>query len=147
MIPEPRKLRTLCRKAGIREVPSGNYFAIAEEFTTLVEEFASEDRIQQINVWIDMILYPLYLLYTVFTGSWSWMSIFSIQKSVQIWIRWWRFRTLKQEMRTWIEVVRSVGGPFISCNDSTYHMFVYADGMERIRRALSLPKKLRKRAK
>jgi hypothetical protein len=136
MIPNEKKLRKLCKKQKIKSLPESDHFAIAEEFIKLTKEFAPETVIEKVELWIDMIFYPLYLIYQMITGSFSFLSVFSIQKCVQTWIRWFRFRTLKETMQTWLTTVRSVGGPFISSNDPEYHMYVYADGMERIKRAL-----------
>jgi hypothetical protein len=56
------------------------------------------------------------------------------------------FDSLNSEIREWTRIVKSVGGPFISANDSTYHVFVYADAMERLRSGLfGLSKKGTKR--
>jgi hypothetical protein len=33
-------------------------------------------------------------------------------------------------VREWTNIVRAVGGPFISTNDAKYHIYVYADGMQ-----------------
>ncbi len=76
------------------------------------------------------------------------MYMFSLMKTYQLWIDWLRFRELREKVDNWKMKVKSVGGPWISTNDPDYHVFVYADGMERIKYALrSRPKKLAKGAK
>ena len=56
----------------------------------------------------------------------------SLHKTISLWTQWFQFKTLTYEIREWTSIVRSIGGPFISSNDPTYHMFVYADGMQRV---------------
>ena len=56
----------------------------------------------------------------------------SFQKCGKIWYDWIRFKELQKMLREWVAIVRSIGGPFISANDAEYHMFVYADAMQRI---------------
>lgn len=140
MIPEVKDLRKACRKQKLRYLPQENYFSLAEEFTNLSTEFMPETPFAKCELWFEMLLYPLYMIYKSCTGSFSFFYITSIYKCIQTWIRWFRFEELRKIMRDWMNTVRSVGGPFISTNDPTYHMYVYADGMERIQTALKRKK-------
>jgi hypothetical protein len=136
MIPESKKIRKACHAQSIRRLPHENYFAHAEEFVNLSKEFVPETLFAKCEQWFEMIIYPFYMVYKSFTGSFSIFYITSIYKCIQTWIRWFRFEELKEDMRKWVKLVRSVGGPFISTNDPNYHVYVYADGMERIQMAL-----------
>jgi hypothetical protein len=143
MLPDVKTIRKACRKHKIKTIPQENYFGLAEEFTQLTIEFTPDSLYEKAQLWIDMIVYPLYNLYTLLTSGVSLMACFSLFKCYQLWIRWLRFHEIKLKIRSWMHIVRSVGGPFISCNDAVYHMYVYADGMERVKAALA-SKKIRK---
>ena len=39
---------------------------------------------------------------------------------------------LREEINSWISIVKKVDGPWISTNDSQYHLYVYADAMQRL---------------
>lgn len=111
-----------------------SYFAKAEEYIQLQKIFMKETFLENLSVWVDMIVYPIYILVStlIFRQSISVFMISSIHKFVTMWINWLRYKSLNSEMRTWMNIVRSMGGPFISTNDPTYHMYVYADGMTRL---------------
>jgi hypothetical protein len=82
-----------------------------------------------------MIVSPLISL-CIFLYTQETPSIFtmlSTHKAITLWVEWFEFTSLNSEIREWTKIVKSVGGPFISANDSTYHVFVYADAMERLR--------------
>jgi hypothetical protein len=49
-------------------------------------------------------------------------------------------RQLRSEIHMWISLVRSIGGPFIASNDAEYHVFVYADAMQRLHDLLLVSK-------
>lgn len=115
-----------------------SYFAKAEEYIELQKIFMKETFLENLSVWIDMIAYPIYILVSIFVFHQS-LSIFmvsSVHKCVTMWLNWLRYKELNAEMRTWMNIVRSMGGPFISTNDPTYHMYVYADGMVRLEDSL-----------
>jgi len=61
------------------------------------------------------------------------MYVFSLVKTYQAWIDWWRLQELEKKVESWKRTVQSVGGPWISSNEEHLHVFVYADGMERIK--------------
>jgi hypothetical protein len=82
---------------------------------------------------MDMVIVPvLLLLKSLYMGSFDVMSLFTFQKTLTLWKDWFRFKELGNVLRKWVRVVRAIGGPFISANDAEYHVFVYADGMQRI---------------
>lgn len=87
---------------------------------------------------IDMIVQPVILFVSLCVG-WE-VSTFSIAsgllKSAECWWSWCRYQVLRDLVRHWILVTKLAGGPFISCNDPTYHVFVYADAIERLRLGL-----------
>lgn len=125
-----------------------NYFEITEEYVGLQNTFLKDGWIGSISLWIDMIVYPIVSFVSIFVyhQSPTIFSMISLHKTISLWIQWIRFKTLTYEIHEWMNIVRSIGGPFISSNDPTYHIFVYADGMQRVWDSLFvLPKKCTKR--
>ena len=146
MIPEFKQLKKKCKHLNI---PSQPYFEQAEEFVHLTEKFITDDWMVLTMLIIDMVLYPFYVLYQWIKLDFSVLHILSLIKTYQLWIDWFQFCYLGKQIREWKETVRSVGGPWISTNSPDHHVFVYADGMERIRYSLThrtRPKKLTKRS-
>lgn len=112
---------------------STNYFQIAEEFVNLHTLFKQETLFETLNFWIDMILYPLYIVFSTlwFEQPIGIFTVLSIHKAVSKWQQYIRFLQLREQTDEWKRLIQSIGGPFISTNDETYHMYVYADGMQR----------------
>ena len=80
-----------------------------------------------------MILYPLYIVFSTlwFEQPIGMFTVLSIHKAVSKWQQYIRFLQLQEKTDEWKRLIQSIGGPFISTNDETYHMYVYADGMQR----------------
>lgn len=111
-----------------------SYFKIANEYSSLHKLFVKDSLIEHITLWFDMIISPLFtilksILYQEYPSI---LDMLSFQKCGKIWYDWIRFKELQKMIREWVAIVRSIGGPFISANDAEYHMFVYADAMQRI---------------
>jgi hypothetical protein len=124
------------------------YFEIADEYVGLQQLFQKETVFEKLSIVFDMIVYPLLMVVSVvfYKQEVGLLTVMSIQKTVSIWLNWIRYITLTREINEWKDIVRSVGGPFISCNDPSYHVYVYADGMQRLHDTLFvLPKKGTKR--
>lgn len=149
MIPNSKSIRNLISQSHIEYCLSNSptYFAIADEYVELQKKFLKEDLVSHLSLWVDMVIYPLFTLIsilffgsevTVFTGL-------TIQKTIQLWQEWFRYKHLTKKIREWMNVVRSIGGPFISTNDPTYHMYVYADTMMRLHAAVTFSEKCAKR--
>jgi hypothetical protein len=124
-----------------------NYFSIADEYVSLQKIFSRDTLLEKAELWIEMIISPLIMLCT---AIWNMATpdvfqMLSLKKCFQLWKDWFRMRELRSEIHMWIQVVRSVGGPFISSNDAEYHMFVYADGMQRLHDLLIVSKERAKR--
>lgn len=120
------------------------YFSIADEYVDLQQLFQKETVLEKLTIIVDMIIYPLFMFGSIifYQQEIGLLTIMSIQKTVTIWLNWIRYMELSREVNEWKNIVRSVGGPFISCNDPTYHVYVYADGMQRLHDSLFvLPKK------
>jgi len=109
-----------------KRVPKNTYFALAEEYVFLESIF--EDYFYL----IDMIVYPIYVLIQLICLEPSPMFIFGLVKTYQMWVDWFRFQTLKSEIQIWKMIVKKLKGPWISTNNPKYHVFVYADAMQRI---------------
>lgn len=114
------------------------YFSIAEEFVNLEKLFKLETLFEKVSLLIDMIIYPIYTLFSIllYNQQLGVMTIMSIHKTVTKWQQYFRYLELKSDIYKWKAMVRSVGGPFISTNDDTYHSYVYADGMQRLHDSL-----------
>ena len=110
-----------------------NYFQIAEEFVNLNKLFKQETLFEKLNFWIDMVVYPLYLIFSTiwFEQPVGMFTMLSIHKTVSKWQQYLKFLELKEKTDEWKRLIQSIGGPFISTNDQTYHVYVYADGMQR----------------
>jgi hypothetical protein len=97
------------------------------------------------------VLYPLFTLCSIlfFKQQLGLFTVMSIHKTVTKWGQYFRYLELKHMTDEWKTIVKSVGGPFISTNDEMYHMYVYADGMQRLHDdllgGLLLPKERAKR--
>ena len=110
------------------------YFSLAEEFINLYQLFKQETLFEKVSFWVDMVLYPLFTLYSIMflNGQMGLFTIMSIHKTAIKWTQYFRYLELKHMTDEWKTIVKSVGGPFISTNDEMYHMYVYADGMQRL---------------
>ncbi len=127
-----------------------NYFALADEYVSLHKIFVRETVFEKIGLWVDMLVSPIItLLFAIKKGSIDFFAGLSLHKCGKLWLSWFRWKELQGIIREWVKIVRSTGGPYISSNDAEYHMFVYADGMQRIYNSLLLliSEKRAKRAK
>jgi len=113
-----------------------DYFEKADKYVELSRVFLKESWLEKLSLWIDMVIHPIYLLY-IFEKP-TIMFMFSLYKCINIWLDWFEFQMLNADLREWVNIVRFIDGPFISTNDPTYHVFVYADGMERLKRIYKL---------
>lgn len=115
-----------------------DYFTIAEEFTSLDQLFKKETVFEKLNFWIDMVIYPIITLLSIifYNQNLGIFTIITIHKTVTKWQQYLRYIFLKEKTDEWKEIIQSTGGPTISTNDETYIMYVYADGMQRLRNRL-----------
>jgi hypothetical protein len=124
-----------------------NYFQIADEYVSLQKIFSRDTLLGKLELWIEMIISPL-----IQFGMAIWnqkvpdmFQMMSLQKCFQLWKDWFRMREIRSEIHIWMKIIRSIGGPFISSNDAEYHVFVYADGMQRLQDSLLITKERAKR--
>lgn len=115
-----------------------DYFAVAEEFTTLNQLFKQDTVFEKLNFWIDMVIYPIVNLISIifYNQRMGIFTIMSIHKAVTKWQQYIHYLFLKEKTNEWKEIIQSTGGPSISTNDDTYIMYVFADGMQRLRNRL-----------
>jgi len=144
MIPEWKTIRKSTRKL---QIPNDNFFQIADEYVELTEKFVCEGMIELAYQWFDMVLYPIYIVIRLCMLNFSLMYALSLMKTYQMWIDWFRLQELEAKVESWKKIVRSVGGPWISCNNPDLHSFVYADGMERIKLARSFRRTVKRSPK
>lgn len=116
-----------------------SYFSLADEYVTLQKIFVKESFFEKLGIWVDMIISPLMtILHSIWKRAMpSLFTMLSFQKCVTLWKQWFRFNELKRQVHEWMNIVRAIGGPFISSNDPDYHMFVYADAMQRLHSGLT----------
>lgn len=117
---------------------NSNYFAIAEEYITLEQLFKKDTIFEKLNVWIDMVIYPIISLISiiVYNQPIGIFTVITIHKIVSKWQQYIRYLQLKSETDEWKDIVNSTGGPKISTNDDMYIMYVFADAMQRLRNRL-----------
>jgi hypothetical protein len=130
MIPSTKRLKKRLKKSGLK-VEEKPYFSLVNEFLILQKKFETT-FFEICLLGIDMILYPLYILYQLFQAEFSPLYILAISKTYGLWMDYIRFRELKKEIDSWISIVKKLDGPWISTNDSQYHLYVYADAMQRL---------------
>lgn len=83
--------------------------------------------------WIDMIVGPLITIISFFVyGTYDAFSLLSFGKALAVFLEWLEYHQLSKRILEWKQIVRSNGGPVISTNDPEYHVFVYADAMQRL---------------
>ena len=118
-----------------------DYFAVADELIKLTQLFKRETVIENLNFWIDMVLHPLIIIGSVvfFKQNVGMFTILTIHKTITKWQQYFRYLHLSHQMNEWKQIVQFAGGPVISTNDDTYHMYVYADGMQRLHNRLFSP--------
>jgi len=115
-----------------------NYFEVAEEYTLLDQIFKRDTVFENLNFWIDMVIYPFINLLSIiiYNQKLGIFTIMLIHKTVTKWQQYLRYTFLKEKTDEWKEIIQSTGGPIISTNDDTYIMYVYADAMQRLRNRL-----------
>jgi hypothetical protein len=87
----------------------------------------------------DMMIQPVILYVFLVFGEFP--KLFTLLSAgyrfIETWRKWIRYQVLRGHAREWVFVAKLFGGPFISCNDPKYHVYVYAEAMERLRLGLS----------
>jgi hypothetical protein len=141
MIPDSKDLaKAMCPTHIQYMILNGStYFSSADEFVTLRRIFVKDSIYETVSLWFDMIISPLLtILHALWKQTYpSFLTLLSFQKCVELWKKWLRFKELLAQIHEWKNIVRAIGGPFISSNDPEYHIFVYADAMQRLHGGLS----------
>jgi hypothetical protein len=110
---------------------STDFFKETNEYIELRKKFSG------FMPWIDMIVSPLVTIITFFVyGNYDMFGFLSFGKALMVFREWLRYRHLSNSISKWREIVKKEGGPFISTNDPAYHVFVYADGMQRLHNSI-----------
>jgi hypothetical protein len=149
MIPTSQKLNSRLDSTLIHTLilQPTNYFQIADEYVSLQKIFVKETFFEKASLWFDMIISPLITIIQLFVNGMDIFLVYSLHKVVSLWKDWFRMKYLQTIIRKWKQLVKQVGGPFITCNEAEYHVFVYADAMQRILDSLLLTKERTKRTK
>lgn len=106
---------------------SSDFFKETHEYFELRRKFMG------ILPWIDMIVGPMITIISFFWyRTYDMFSVMSFAKAGMVLREWFRYMQLSQKLREWKSIVNNTGGPVISTNDPEYHVFVYADGMQRL---------------
>jgi hypothetical protein len=142
MIPSSRELNSKfdVAMANYFVLHSESFFEKADKFVELQQKFVKETVFEKAMLWLDMVVSPLItiIMCLVSMEAPSMFTLLGFHKVLTTWIEWFNFRSLAFEVQQWRTIVKNVNGPFISTNDPLYHVFVYADGMERLRSSLFL---------
>ena len=148
MIPKDKVLRKKCRLLK-KQLQEEEYFVIVYEYIDLKEKFELDDYLDFAMLLVDMLFYPLYVVYKLILMECSPLDILSLTRTYELWIDYFRYRKLKFKVQEWKSIVQLVSGPWISSNNPKYHDLVYADAMTRIynMQLLRLTKKLTKSTK
>jgi len=96
------------------------------------EYFDLRRKFKGIYVWIDMLSPLITILSFILYGVYDIFSLMSFGKAFLAIREWLRYRQLSSQMSKWKQTVLKSGGPFISTNDPEYHVYVYAEGMQRL---------------
>jgi len=150
MIPKDKVLKKKLKLLKTqKQIQKEFYFELVHEYIELQEIFEVEDYLDKSILLIDMIFYPIYLIYKIIIMDFSPLDILSFMKAHELWIDYLRYRELKFKIEEWKSIVQLVSGPWISTNNPKYHDLVYADAMTRIYniQLLGLTKKLTKSTK
>lgn len=117
-----------------------DYFADAAKFVELQELFVVDNMFDKAQLWLNMLIYPIITVISVlfYGAEASIFSVFEFYKCATLWSQWFEFTELVQRVSKWSKLVRFIGGPFISTNDARYHVFIYADGMQRLENSIFL---------
>jgi len=106
---------------------SSDFFKDCFQYFELRRKFGS------IMPWIDMVVGPLVTIISCFIyQTYDAFSALSIAKACMVFHEWLEYRELSRRIASWKKIVRENGGPVISTNDPEYHIFVYADAMQRL---------------
>ena len=101
------------------------------------EYFDLRRKFQGMYVWIDMIVAPLITIVSfIMNGTYDMFAMMGFYKSAVAFSEWVRYRQLSAQIYKWKGIVNANGGPNISTNDPEYHVFVYAEGMQRLHNKL-----------
>lgn len=101
------------------------------------EYFELRRKFKTIMPWVDMIVGPLITIISfLWYGSYDMFSLVSFGKAIMVFKEWLRYYQISKNIRKWKMIVKSMNGPFISTNDPEYHVFVYADGMQRLHNSI-----------
>lgn len=116
-------------------LPKTKTFPIADEYVELQSVLEPESYFEWFLLIVDMFIQPLIMFLSWCLGhTISTISLVgTIARALQKWWLWIRYQVLRSDVRHWIFITKLAGGPFISCNDPKYHVFVYAEAIERLR--------------
>ena len=106
-----------------------NYFAIAEEYVQLKQLFKTDTFYEKLSLFMSLVGN---VIMSILFKSNSMSLALTCYQTFEKLRQYTKFLGLKKQVTEWKEIVQSVGGPFISTNDETYHAYVYADGMQRL---------------
>lgn len=110
-----------------------NYIENSTDFFKDTNEyFDLRRKFQSIFIWIDM-LSPLISIITFLVyGTYDAFAIIGFIKAKAAFAEWLRYKYLMSRLKLWKELVNENGGPNIVVNDPEYHIFVYAEAMQRL---------------
>lgn len=106
-------------------------------FKDTFKYFELRRKFRGIMPWVDMIVGPLITIISFFVyGTYDAFSLLSFGKALAVFLEWLEYHQLSKRILEWKRFVQNNGGPIISTNDAEYHVFVYADAMQRLHNSL-----------
>jgi hypothetical protein len=110
-----------------------NPFQIAERFIQLRKVYDGPSWGDRMNIFNDMIVMPMIMLFMLFVRNYDLMSLAStFAKAFSVWRKFIEYTDLKFKVQKMYLHTMQVGGPFIVTNDSTYMPYVFADAVYRV---------------
>ena len=136
MIPSQTVLKMKMTQPALAEVilNDSGYFEIAERYSQLQKIFNPESYLGKISLWVEMVISPIisFVMMIVNGEPPGIFNMLSLHKTINLWQDWFEYQDLRRHVHRWMNIVRSIGGPFISTNNPEYISYVYADAMQRI---------------
>jgi len=107
-------------------------FVVADRYITLHKIYSPKSWSELLNLFIDMIVMPIITIFLFTIGSADPLMVVSTaMKAYQSWRDYTEYIDLRYQVQLMFLYCQTVGGPFITTNDSLYMPYVFADAVQR----------------
>jgi len=107
-------------------------FEVADRYITLHKIYAPKSWSEYLNLVTDMIVMPIITIFLFLIGSADPIMVAStFMKTYQCWKDYYVYMDLRYQVQMMLLYCQTVGGPFITTNDSLYMPYVFADAVQR----------------